>query len=359
MSELLQHAIRTLIDWIFRRKSPALQVMRIGLGCLTAALSAGFVIAVTSPFLRFQLNTGDGTPSVLIYGAALLGGALIIVGLVWELKRYRSEQKRLSRKKAIVVEVRGLRDGPGQPLTDAVPSDIEGHRDLMHLDVRQGVVDGKIVSPQAAVDKLVSLPVDLARRESGLDRSDLTRVFGGLAPVPLTFLTGILMDDEASTAILDWDRYQQRWRTLTAADDGKRFRSSGIEEIAAGTQEVALLVSISYQVDAPGVARKLPGLPQVSLLLEDGVPDSHWSEVKQRALGRQFLEMAIQLGNRGVRRIHLFLAGQNSIVFWFGCLYDKRNLPEVIVYQYQREEDPPYPWGVLMPVSGRAKPEVV
>ncbi|MGO4407955.1 hypothetical protein AB4Z10_27305 [Bosea sp. RAF48] len=42
---------------------------------------------------------------------------MIIVGLVWELKRYRFEQKRLSRKKAIVVEVRRLRDGPGQPLT--------------------------------------------------------------------------------------------------------------------------------------------------------------------------------------------------------------------------------------------------
>ncbi|MBT1516371.1 hypothetical protein KIP88_38625 [Bradyrhizobium sp. SRL28] len=57
-----------------------------------------------------------------------------------------------------------------------------------------------------------------------------------------------------------------------------------------------------------------------------------------------------------------------SIFFWqprtasffrFGCLYDKRNLPELIVYQYQREANPPYPWGILMPVSGRLKPEII
>ena len=52
-------------------------------------------------------------------------------------------------------------------------------------------------------------------------------------------------------------------------------------------------------------------------------------------------------------------SAQNSVVFRFGRLYDKRNLPEIAVYQYQREEDPPHLWGVLMPVAGIDRPKIV
>ncbi|MBB2687744.1 UNVERIFIED_ORG: hypothetical protein GGD48_004825 [Rhizobium etli] len=362
MYDLIRQALRALIDWIFRRRSPALQVMRIGLSCLTIALSVSWALDVSIPIeggnLAFNVNTGEGTPGLIVGGVSLLGGLLIAAGLAWEIIRYRADQRRLSRKKIVVVEARGLRDGVGKALADAVPTNLEGHRDPVILDLRQGVVDGKIVSPQAAVAKLVSLPVDLARREAGLDRGDLQRVYGGLAPVPLTFLTGILIDDESSTIVFDWDRHQQKWRPLDMADDQKRFAIDGLDAVAAGSDEVALLVSVSYRVDAEGVRNKFDGVTQISLSLEDGLPDSHWSEDKQRALGQQFLEAVIRLGNLGIRRIHLFLAAPNSVVFRLGSLYDKRNLPEVIVYQYQREATPPYPWGIVMPVGGRVNPEI-
>ncbi|MGG7519073.1 SAVED domain-containing protein [Allorhizobium undicola] len=363
MFELVRHAIITLIDWIFRRRSPALQVMRIGLSCLAIALGVTWALDISIPLgggeITFNVNAGEGTPGLVVSGVALLGGLLILVGLIWEIVRYNAEQQQLSRKKVIVIEARGLRDGVGLALADAVPTNVEGRRDAVIVDLRQGVVDGHIVSPQAAVDKLVSLPVDLERRELGTDRSDLLRVYGGLAPVPFTFLTGVLIDDETSTIVFDWDRHLQRWRLLDAPDDQKRFVVDGMDKIVAGADEVALLVSVSYQVDAIGVGKKLDGIAQISLSLDGALPDSHWSEDKQRALGQQFLETTIQISNMGIRRIHLFLAAQNSVVFRFGCLYDKRNLPELIVYQYQREENPPYPWGVLMPVGGRPRPEVV
>ena len=39
---LLQHFIRSLIDWVFRRRSPALLIMQIGLACLALAFGAGW-----------------------------------------------------------------------------------------------------------------------------------------------------------------------------------------------------------------------------------------------------------------------------------------------------------------------------
>ena len=229
----------------------------------------------------------------------------------------------------------------------------------MLIDLRQDIVDGDIVNPQASLDRLTSLPINLKYRENGFDRSDIAYVYGGLAPVPLTFLTGVLMDDENSVTVMDWDRHSGIWRTLNEDDDGKRFSSTGLDIVGTGATEVALVVSVSYNVDMSGVRQKVGNMPIVILTLDSGSPDCHWSEDKQKALGRQFLNSIITLGNRGIKYLHLFLAAQNSVVFRFGRLYDKRNLPVVIVYQYQPKESPTFSWGIRMPVAGNEKPEII
>jgi hypothetical protein len=303
--------------------------------------------------LSINFDTQGGTPALITYGLFIVALGLFAFGFFW----YRADQKKFARKKVIVVEVRGLRDTSGTPLAEAVPDTLEGHRDQVLVDLRQGLRDGVIINPEVALKQLASLPADLARREAGLDRRDIAYVYGGLAPVPLTFLTGVLLDDEGSLLIMDWDRHTNYWRALDDADDGKRFTISGLGAIDDGTPTVALAISVSYRVDLAGVRQKLGEIPLVHAELDGGNPDSHWSDAKQSALGRQFLDTAIALGNRGVKQVHLFLAAQNSLVFRFGRLYDKRNLPEITVYQYQREATPPFPWAIRMPVSGIDTPQ--
>ena len=193
----------------------------------------------------------------------------------------------------------------------------------------------------------------------GLNRDDITLVYGGLVPVPFAFLTGVLLDDEELFVFMDWDRNERAWRTLDEADDGARFRGGEMASVPRGTESVALTVSVSYEVDVVGVRQKVGEMPLVELTLESGSVDCHWSEEKQRALGRQFFEAVRVLANLGVQHVHLFLAAQNSVVFRFGGLYDKRNFPRVVVYQYERGEAPPYPWGIEMPVAGASEPTVV
>ena len=364
MKGLLKHFIRSAIDWLFRRRSPALLIVRFGVTCLALAFGAGWVLDVSLPFQDGQvevgLNSAGGTPVIIVYAAAIIGAVLVAIGLVWEIVRYRAEQRRLVRKKVIVVEARGLRDSSGAPLIDALPPRLEGHRDHVLVDLRQRVKDGEIVVPEAVLQDLGSLPADLKHRENGFDRRDLSLVYGGLTPVPFTFLTGVLMDDEGAVIILDWDRHTEVWRELDGTDDGKRFQISNLDTaLQKGAREIALAVSVSYGIIANDVRTRVGDMPFVELKLDGGSPDSHWSKEKQRALGQQFLDTAIDLSNRGVSRIHLFLAAQNSVAFRFGRLYDKRNLPEVVVYQYQRSETSAYSWGVLMPVCGIDRPAIV
>ena len=167
------------------------------------------------------------------------------------------------------------------------------------------------------------------------------------------------MDDEGAVVVMDWDRHARLWRQLDGADDGMRFEVGGLDAIADGTREVGLVVSVSYRIGMDDVRRTVPGIPIVRLTLTGGTADSHWSEEKQAALGQRFFSTAAALGNAGVKRIHLFLAAPNSVVFRFGQLYDRRNLVETVVYQYEQRQDPPYPWGVRMPPSGETRGELV
>jgi hypothetical protein len=362
MKILAKYAIPSLIDWVVRRKSPALVLVRVGLGLVALVVSgwaAEFSIPVQNGPFTIKFDNGGGNPTIITYTLAGLGIALIVGGSIWEILRHRDEKKRLLRKKVIVVETRGLRDTSGTPLVEAIPPTIEGQRDQLLIDLRQRIQDDVIVHPEASLKRLMHLPSALEGGESGLDRRDLTIIYGGLLPVPFSFLAGTLVDDEGVVQVYDWDRHRETWRPLDEDDDGQRFTTTGLEDVFPGTAEVVLCISVSYRVDLDGVRRKFDGIPMVHLNLKSGSPDCHWSAEKQEALGKQFLDTVIALGNLSITRIHLFLSAQNSIVFRFRRLYDKRNLPEVAVYQYQRENDPPHPWGVLMPVAGIEQPVIV
>ena len=50
MWTLAKHFLRSLIDWVFRRRSAALIVMRLGLACTALGFGAGCVLNVSVPF---------------------------------------------------------------------------------------------------------------------------------------------------------------------------------------------------------------------------------------------------------------------------------------------------------------------
>ncbi len=358
---LLRHFIKSLTDWLFRRRSSALIVMRTGL-VITLVLVTGWGVDLSLPVGDRQVTIGfdssGGTPDVLGLAGVIIGFLLLMAGLLWESQRLKSEKELNERSKVVVVELRGLRNTQGNALVEAVPSSVPGRRDALLINLCQGIKDGEIVDPEAALGELISLPSSIRQRTNGFDRRDLTIVYGGLAPVPMTFLAGVLIDDESAVQIIDWDRQGGAWRKLDGIDDGERFRRTGMGSLPRNSPEVCLVVSVSYQVRAEDVRAKTNNIPIVTLELKNGSPDAHWSEEKQKALGSQFLETVIGLSNRGVNRIHLFLAAQSSVVFRFGRLYDKRNLPQIVVYQYQRGTTPPHPWGVVMPVCGVDQPAI-
>lgn len=352
--------VQKLVDWVTRRPTAARSFLGAGVVLLTAGgspvllsvvLGGPWPMSIDALMIALQ----QSPVSAVAHWAMLIFGCVFLIGTTYFFLQDRHiEVRRL----VLVVEIMGLRDTTASPLVEAVPKSFRGARVPISIDVRQNIVDGELTDPERALAELSMLPARVKERCLGRDRRDIRVVAGGLAPVPLLFLAGVLLDDESEISLLDWDRHQSRWRALDGNTSGKRLRTS---PTLAGSQarEVVLCISVSYRVNLGSVSTL--GLPIVHLGLSTNSTTHHWSEFDQEAWGEQFLTAAMALEARRVERIHLFVAAPSSMVLRMGRLYDKRNLPPVRVYQYQRSTDGAvlYPWAIEMPVAGCGAAKIV
>lgn len=349
-----------LIDWWFRVTTIERFLIGTGAGLLIAIFGG---VPLILELLRLALGAlPEGvvrveavleTIDVLIFGAAFL---LILVGLVLATIRFVGDARAQLKLRNIVIEARGLRDDNGNSLADTVAKHQMGTVVPVLLDLRNRL-DGQVIAPERAVKDIAAMHRSVLQNKMEGDRANLTTVYGGLTSVPYTFLTGVLLDDEGSIVTYDWDRAKETWRKVEGPDDGSQFKVDGVEAIE-DAPEVVLATAVSYPIQNEDIATTF-NLPRVNLTLDGMSSDGHWSQQKQNRLAQEFLEVVKNLAGKGVKRLHLVLAAPNSVVFTFGRRYDKRNLPEIVVYQYERGKLIAYPWGVSMPVAGLDDSKVV
>lgn len=360
LARLFENFVRKATDWWFRVRAIERFLITAAFGLLVAIYGGLPLIAIV---LRLALGAVPSEYQSAVQTLALVDqwilaicSVVILAALGLAIARFRGEAKTRAKQKVVVIEGRGLRDDDGAPLVDAISEDLPGQRIPVLLDLRNRM-DGKVIEPERALDDIAAAHRSLLQYQKNVHRSDLTTVYGGLTSVPYTFLTGVLLDDEGAIKTYDWDRTQERWRTLDGEDDQISFEVTGLGT-APSTDEAVLALAFSYPVDESDLESTFSHRV-VRLTLPGISSDAHWSEPKQNRLAQQFLEAVKHLSAQGIRRIHLIMAAPNSVVFTFGRRYDKRNLPEIVVYQYERGKLPAYPWGIVMPVSGVERPSVV
>ena len=354
--ETLHWSIREFLKFLFRPRGFEGKIAGLCVPVLIALLGGNWIVKATfKGDYSFEVGSTNIIPEWAQWPLVILFVAIFVfcVWIGW--KRFSRDNELRNRKKVIVIEGRGLREDDGSPLAAAVPSDIIGQRIGVLLDLRQRK-DGVIVDPAELLHEVDATRRSVQQHSKHGDAQDVTLVYGGLTPVPFTFFTGVMFDDEGRIIVMDWDRTREVWRDLDGADDGQRFRLEGFDDISDAT-EVVLAVSASYQIRSENIATTF-NCPVVRLSMPD-LNSSHWSQKKQNALAEQFFQAAKALEAKGVNTIHLLLAAQNSIVFNLGRRYDKRNLPCLITYQFETNSAKKFPWGVRMPVGGESLPSLV
>lgn len=362
MKSTFEYVIKKVVDYATRVRTPARIILTCGAALmLYEGIWAGFPAADLiwkGEGQSVSLSVSDVPAEYLSVARLGLAVILMVVGGAWSLRDQRREEARTAKRKAIVIESRGLRDEQGRSLSVAVSDDLRCRVDDCLADLRRFNRDGRVIDPDGAAQEVMQVIGDLHRRRTDKDREDVTLVYGGLTPVPFTFLLGVLLDDEGSIELWDWDRTRERWRKVNDDDDGNRFKVDWKPPESDFTEAV-IAVSASYPILDENLERAFPGLPVLRMDLEGHGQDSHWSHSKQAALATQFLDAAKLLEGAGVKVVHLVIAAPNSLVFHLGKRYDRRNVPQAIVYQYERDSNPAYPWGVLLPKPGERTINIV
>lgn len=362
MKNLFQLIVLRLVDWLTRPRNLGLKLVTAGGTILVVTLGLDFLgegeYQDGERRIFFKLSTSGGLPewaTLVAYGIAVL---LLAVGLGLVIYSFVVEARQSTRKRAIVVELRGLHSSPDTPAKDANLGDFPRLREGLRLEFRPRS-EAEQVDPALALQKISSMKTSIQTLADGRDPSDVVVAVGGLAAVPALFLAGLLLDDESAITIFDWERNTRQWRLIDGSDDGKRLVPADLTSLPDGAREVVLAVSISYLVNVAAVRATFSKLPIIELQAEEIAADRFWSIDKQQAIVAGFRETVQELLHKGVDRVHLVLAAPASLSLRLGMAYDRRLLPELWVYQYERSATPAYPWAFVMPTHGKAEAKLV
>lgn len=362
MTAGLTHLFRRFVDFALRRRTIAGVLITTGGAILAAALGGlpdGEVV-YQDPQRSFALalRSADFLPAWSTIPASCLGAMLVLLGLYIGVSDYLHTRRLESRRKSIIVELRGLHSSPDTPADASELALPRGAVDRQVVDFRPSR-EGELVDPALALEKLAGIKRAVESACGGRAPEDVTLAVGGMAAVPCLFLAGMLFDNETSVAVFDWDRNLKKWRLTDGHDDGKRCLPFDATAVAIGTLEVVLAVSLSYSVDEAALQRRFGGsIPIVHLRAEEALADRYWSTEKQRACVVAFTDAVQRLMDVGVQRIHLVLVAPASLAIRLGMAYDRRLMPELIVLQYERTSPQGYPWGLRMPTHGHLEPAV-
>lgn len=351
------------IDWLFRPKTLTMVLFKYGGLLMGAALGIDILAQLDfkgeSNAWSIHVATGEGLPKWAVLGALGLGCTAFSMGIVIAAYRARSDIKKEARQKLIIVELRGLHTSPDTPAKSANLGEPHVQSEWVQVDFRPQA-EGALVDPDLAVARIGSINSIVGTLAAGRDRSDVSLAIGGLAAVPALFLAGMLIDDETNVTLYDWDRNAKVWRLVEGPDNGKRFLPFEADMVATGCTEVVLAVAVSYPIDTQALRQTFgPGMPITRLTSEEILADRYWSEEKQRAYVVGLRDAIQSLMKLGVQKIHLVLAAPASLSIRMGMAYDKRLMPDLVVYQYEKSSVPPYPWGIQMPTHGQAQTRVV
>jgi len=362
MTAELSHLLRRVTAFFLRRRTIARGLVAAGVGLMGLAyggLSDGeLVYQDPQRFFGLALRSANFLPAWSALALACVGLMLVLGGLYIGVSDHLHTRRLESRRKSIIVELRGLHSSPD---TSADASDLglpRGAVDRHTVDFRPSR-EGELVDPVLALEKLAGMKRALESACGGRAPEDVTLAVGGMAAVPCLFLAGMLLDNETSVIVFDWDRNLKKWRLTDGQDDGKRLLPFDATAVATGTPEVVLAVSLSYLVDEAALERRFAdSIPVVHLRAEETLADRYWSMEKQRACVVAFTDAVQRLMDSGVRRIHLVLVAPASLAIRLGMAYDRRLMPELVVYQYERSSSQGYPWGLRMPTHGYLEPAV-
>lgn len=363
------HKITDNIGDIFRLyiraryiKTPGSLAITSGLAILALLLGKNVVgiLKINIPHIEFaaSINT-SGIPAsweLILFCISLL---LILAGMAWiffmDYKQRKSEAKENDRKVVLVVQIEGYSNVIQSPATSSVPPEIKGKRIPIMINVRDALLDGHRL--QDAADDVANVERTVHQHGVGHNSADINICAGGLAPVPFLFMLGNILEDHRPIHWAEWDRKGSRW---TWSNEGVAVQTWGLPNLETfADDEIVLKSGITYRIADIEIAQAFPGLSVVKWEPAKTIFEVILDEHSCLDICEEFKTLMRQLKDQGVKRVNFLLACSTALTMRLGSVLDPRNMPEVIVYQYEKNSSLIYTWGLGIKIHEGRKSAIV
>lgn len=343
-------------------KTPGSRAITSGLAILALLLGNNVIgiLKINIPHIEFAASVNASSiPAyweLILYCLSLF---LILLGMAWifyvDWKQRKREAEENDRMVVLVVQIDAYSNVTQSPLALAVPAEIKGRRTPIIIEKRDALLGGNSLKETA--EDVLNIERTLNQYSSGHNLADINVCAGGFAPVPFLFLLGNVLEDERLTHWAEWDRKESRWTWSQNGIYAQPWSAPTLDSSLA--DEIVLKSGITYSIADKDVASAFPKLSVVKWEPTDKLFQVILDEQSCRDICDQFKSLMCQLKGQGVKRIHFLLACSTALTMRLGSVLDPRNMPEVIVYQYEKNSDLIYTWGLGVKVHEGRKSAIV
>lgn len=330
----------------FLKNKPGGAAVEVGFALLALFFGLDFFVNGDIKISWLSMNFGVKTPeilnSILIIGFKV-AIAFIAYGLIFLGYYEYHEIKKQNRKRTFIYQLKGLNDSNVAPISEF--TDANSQISPQIIDVREDLRGGYRIND--AIKKIDNVSKILQTNIGQLDAADYSIYAGGLAPVPLLFQFGNVLEDEGVVHWMDWNREQRKWINIKNGAHLSKWKAPVLVDINE-KDEIVLIIDVSYQVEDSIVNKAFPDLPIIKWGPQDKLLGVVADEQSGDEICSAFRKLLVDLSDAGVKNIRLIIAASSSLVMKLGSTYDPRNMVPVTVYQYEKELENPYPWGIRL-----------
>jgi hypothetical protein len=153
-----------------------------------------------------------------------------------------------------------------------------------------------------------------------------------------------VLEDDRPVSWAEWERKSCKWLW---SKDGKPVSTWEIPTLdSIQTDEVVLQSGITYPIAVEDVSKAFPDTNVVIWEPKEKLFQLILDEASCIEICDEFKKLMRQLSSKGVKRVHFLLACSTALTMRLGSVLDTRNMPDVIVYQYEKSSEQIYIWGL-------------
>lgn len=176
----------------------------------------------------------------------------------------------------------------------------------------------------------------------------------GLAPIPLAFQLGVLMNGFSKCTIYQLHHEKKIWYKEIEPTEGNVFEISEIDlpkKTEKGKGDVFIRVSTSYRIEPQHSLEVLPNpTNEFDISLKQPNVDALTNQEQIMSVARAFQSVIGAYSNFLPDRdkIHLFISSTTGVAFILGTKINPNVCPFLQTYQFSRDESPKYKEAILI-----------